>query len=133
MFFFPMFWTVYIPILVAVLSLAPEWLMRSLRELGAHAADKSRAVAVAAQELSIPLPGRVELLRHSLSTRVARMSASESGSAFPRVASAFVLRASAGLAAVARERAEAGRSCGLQAAPATQTRIALVPVAKPLH
>ena len=48
MFFFPMFWTVYIPILVAVLSLAPEWLMRSLRELGEQAAGKSRTVAVTA-------------------------------------------------------------------------------------
>jgi hypothetical protein len=29
MFFFPMFWTVYIPILITVLSLAAEWLMGS--------------------------------------------------------------------------------------------------------
>ena len=46
MFFFPMFWTVYIyiPILVTVLSLVAEWLMRSLRQLGARAASKSRVV-----------------------------------------------------------------------------------------
>jgi hypothetical protein len=46
MFFFPMFWTVYIPILVAVLSLAPEWLMRSLRQLFAPVMGKSPSVAV---------------------------------------------------------------------------------------
>jgi hypothetical protein len=46
MFFFPMFWTVYIPILITVLSLAAEWVMGSLRQLDAHAASKSRAVVL---------------------------------------------------------------------------------------
>jgi phosphatidylglycerophosphate synthase len=61
MFFFPMFWTVYIPIVVAVLSLALEWLVRSLRELG-QAAGKSRAVAVTAS-------GTVNAVTRELSSR----------------------------------------------------------------
>jgi hypothetical protein len=57
MFFFPMFWTVYIPILVTVLSLAAEWLMRSLRLLGAHIASKSRAVVLTAPGTVNPVTG----------------------------------------------------------------------------
>jgi hypothetical protein len=55
MFFFPMFWTVYIPILATVLSLVAEWLMRSLRQLGARAASKSRVVVLTAPRTVNPV------------------------------------------------------------------------------
>ena len=37
MFFFPMFWTVYIPIFAMILSIIGDRLIRSLRHIRAHA------------------------------------------------------------------------------------------------
>jgi cytochrome c biogenesis factor len=37
MFFFPMFWTVYIPIFAMLLSILSDRLIRSLRHVRAHA------------------------------------------------------------------------------------------------
>lgn len=35
--FFSIFWTAYIPVCMVILSLIGEWLMRSVRQLCAHA------------------------------------------------------------------------------------------------
>jgi hypothetical protein len=35
--FFPVFWTIYIPIVTIMLAAAGEWLIHALREFRAHA------------------------------------------------------------------------------------------------
>jgi hypothetical protein len=36
MFFFPIFWTAFIPFFIAIFSLVAEWLMRVLRQRRTH-------------------------------------------------------------------------------------------------
>jgi hypothetical protein len=50
MFFFPIFWTAFIPFFITIFSLVAEWLMRLLRQRRAH----SFAPAVSGRHAAFP-------------------------------------------------------------------------------
>jgi hypothetical protein len=62
MFFFPIFWTAFIPFFIAIFSLVAEWLMRVLRQRrsfapavwGRHAASPATLIRTAVQHAEGP-------------------------------------------------------------------------------